>query len=171
MIHQTMEPAFHLALPTLIMIALGVPLGIAIALSPLSLLFDLDTFLGPHRRFHSLLILIAIAGPIAIVVIGIFPQAMLAYLTGLFYMSIHLLLDIFEGEEALFYPLSPKGYGLRLKMRIENTPIRMKSIQLGVTVVPEIKSNKGVYTFLSGQGAIAILLLIATALARSRGLV
>ena len=166
-----MEPAFHLVLPTLITIALGVPPDIAIGLSPLSLLFDLDTFLGPHRRLHSLVILIGVAGPLAIVVIKILPQAMLSYLTGLFYVSMHLLLDIFEGEEALFYPLSPKGYGLRLKMRIENTPIRMEPIQLGAIVVPEIKSNKGIYTLLSGQGAVAMLLLITAVLARLRGLI
>jgi len=166
-----MEPSFHLAIPALIMMALGVPLDTAIGLAPLSLLFDLDIFVGPHRRLHSLVILLAVAGPTTIFVVEIFPQAMLSYLVGLFYVSVHLFLDIFEGEVALFYPVSPKGYGLKLKMRVENTPIKMEAIQLGITVVPEIKSNGGVYTLLSGPGAIALLLLMSTILARAGGLI
>jgi len=166
-----MEPAFHIVLPTLIAIALGVPLDVALTLAPLSLLFDLDIFLGPHRRLHSLVVLTAVAAPATILVITVFPYIMLPFLTGLFYAATHLLLDIFEGEVALLYPISPKGYGLRLKMRINNTPVRIGSIQLGVKIVPEIKRRDDSYTLLSGQGAIAILLLVITAISRAGGLI
>ena len=55
-----MEPAFHLVLPTLLVIALGVPIDTALTFAPLSLLFDLDILINAHRRFHSLVILTAI---------------------------------------------------------------------------------------------------------------
>jgi len=162
-----MEPAFHIALPVLIVLGLGVPVDIALALAPISLLFDLDLFLGPHRRLHSLVILGAITVPATILVKTLFPNMLFPFTVGAFYAGTHLLLDIFEGEIALFYPLSPKGYGLRLKMRIENTPVRIGSIHLGVKTVPRIEEKNGSYTLLSGQGAVAILLTAIVALSRA----
>lgn len=159
-----MEPALHLVLPTLIALVAGVRTDIALALAPLSLLFDLDIFLGPHRRLHSLVVLMAVSVPTAILIAAVLPQAKPLYLIGLFYVSSHLLLDVFIGEMALFYPLSPKGYGLRLQIGIENTPVRIRSIRLEVKTVPEIKESPEVYTLLSGQGAVSLLLFLAVAL-------
>ncbi len=152
-----MEPAFHLVLPTLLVIALGVPIDTALTFAPLSLLFDLDILINAHRRFHSLVILTAIVAPTAILVMIFFPSLMVSYLVGTFYFGSHLLLDIFAGEMALFYPFSPKGYGLKFKIVIENTPLKIGEIQFGVRIIPEIKGKKGRFTLLSGQGAIAIL--------------
>lgn len=159
-----MEPALHLVLPTLIALVAGVRTDVALALAPLSLLFDLDIFLGPHRRLHSLVVLMAVSVPTAILVATVFPQVMPLYLTGLFYASSHLLLDIFLGEVALFYPLSPKGYGLRLQIGIGNTPVKIRSIRIGVEIVPEILESHDSYTLLSGQGAVSLLLFLAAAL-------
>lgn len=153
-----MEPAFHLVLPTLLVIALGVPIDTALSLALLSLLFDLDILINAHRRFHSLVIFTVIVAPTAILVIIFFPGLMVSYMVGIFYLGSHLLLDIFAGEMALFYPLSPKGYGLKFNIVIENTPLKIGEIQFGVRVIPEIKERRGRFTLLSGQGAIAMLL-------------
>lgn len=162
-----MEPAFHIALSVLIVLALGIPVDLAVALAPLSLLFDLDLFLGPHRRLHSLVILGAVTVPAAILLKTLFPDLLFPFIVGVFYAGTHLLLDIFEGEIALFYPLSPKGYGLRLKIRIENTPVRIESIRLGVKTLPRIEEKNGSYTLLSGQGAVAILFVVIVVLSRA----
>ena len=166
-----MEPAFHIALSVLIVLALGVPVDLAVALAPLSLLFDLDLFLGPHRRLHSLVILGAVTVPAAILLKTLFPDLLFPFIVGVFYAGTHLLLDIFEGEIALFYPLSPKGYGLRLKIRIENTPVRIGSIHLGVKTIPRIEEKNGSYTLLSGQGAVAILFVAIVVLSRAGGFI
>ena len=153
-----MEPAFHLILPTILAIALGIPVDTALSLAPLSLLFDLDIFLNAHRRFHSLVIFTAIAVPTAFLVLIILPDMIIPYLVGLFYLGSHLLLDIFTGEMALFYPFSPKGYGLEFKIQINNTPLRIGEVQFGVRIVPEIGVKTGSFTLLSGQGAVAMFL-------------
>ncbi|UCD73001.1 MAG: metal-dependent hydrolase [Candidatus Bathyarchaeota archaeon] len=153
-----MEPAFHLILPTILAVALGIPVDTAFFLSPLSLLFDFDIFLNAHRRFHSLAIFTAIAAPTAFLVMIMLPDMMVPYLVGLFYLGSHLLLDIFTGEMALFYPFSPKGYGLKFKIQIDNTPLRIGEVQFGVRIIPEIGEKTGSFTLLSGQGAVAILL-------------
>jgi len=63
----------------------------------------------------------------------------------------------------------PVGQGE--KMRIENTPVRIGSIHLGVKTVPRIEEKNGSYTLLSGQGAVAILLTAIVALSRARGII
>ncbi len=161
-----MEPAFHLILPTVLAIALGIPIDTALLLAPLSLLFDLDIFLNAHRRFHSLAIFMTIAVPTAFLVLIILQDMMIPYLVGLFYLGSHLLLDIFAGEMALFYPFSPKGYGLKFKIQINNTPLRIGEVQFGVRIIPEIGRKTGSFTLLSGQGAVAILLSSITIILR-----
>ncbi len=168
---SSMEPAFHIALPVLIVLALGVPVDVALVLAPLSLLFDLDLFFGPHRRFHSLVVLGVMIVPTAVLVKVVFPNILPYFMVGLFYAGTHLLLDIFEGEVALFYPLSPKGYGLRLKMRIDNTPVRIGTIRLGVRIAPEIEERNGSYTLLSGQGAVVVLLAGVVIISRIWGFI
>ena len=157
-----MEPAFHLILPTILAISLGIPVNTALSLAPLSLLFDLDIFLNAHRRFHSLVILMIIAVPTAFLVLIILPDMMSPYLIGLFYLGSHLLLDIFTGEMALFYPFSPKGYGLKFEIQINNTPLRIGEAQFGVRIIPEIRRKTGSFTLLSGQGVVALLLSLVT---------
>jgi len=161
-----MEPALHIAIPTLVAIAVGVPIEIAIPLIPLSLVYDLDILFEHHRRLHSVIILIGVAIPVWYLWISKVPHLKIWYTTGLFYVATHLLLDLFSGEIGIFYPLSPKGYGLRIDVMIDNTPIRIGAINFSVKIIPEIERKKGSYTLLSGEGVIAILLLVSAVVGR-----
>jgi hypothetical protein len=86
----------------------------AFFLLPLIVLPDLDHFVpdAPRIVFHNVFML---ALPLAIAFYGLRTRNTLLYSVALiasFYVFSHLLLDFFDGGEALFYPLTTTWYGV-----------------------------------------------------------
>lgn len=98
-----MDPASHLILPLLILLAARLDARLVVPLSIFAILPDLDSLLGPHRMvLHNVFIIVVI--PLAFILIARWkrPSLVLPGLIVLFYLGSHILLDL--GGVALLYP-------------------------------------------------------------------
>ncbi|MBS7637782.1 metal-dependent hydrolase [Candidatus Bathyarchaeota archaeon] len=110
-----MEPVIHFAVPFFALILAGVELKRALPISLLALMPDLDALFLVHRSIsHSLIVVLTSAAPFLLLAHrlrrGYFSTALL----GLFSVSSHLILDLFNGYTPILWPLY--GYSLWVKM-------------------------------------------------------
>jgi len=125
-----MDPLFHFVFPSLVAFAAKVKikhrLRDILLVGALSVLIDLDHFIGVERAtFHNIFITFLI--PLAIVLLTFIFKTKydvkgFAILL-LIFLSSHLVLDLFPGEIALFYPLSDKYYSFSFDLTM---PVQSK---------------------------------------------
>jgi len=110
---------FHMLIPLMLLLVAGVDRRKALMLAPVAIIPDLDVLFVAHRVYlHTIFI------PTAAVIICLFlyelkrrgplnfsPPTQEMFLATTYYCS-HLLLDLFAGLIAIFWPITNLGYGL-----------------------------------------------------------
>lgn len=101
-----MEPIIHFAVPLLALTLAGVELKKALPISLLALIPDIDALVLIHRSIsHSLLVVLTAATPFLLLSYRIRRGLIKPALLGLFSISSHLILDLFNGYTPILWPL------------------------------------------------------------------
>ena len=123
-----MEPIVHLIIPTLVLIAFFPKLrNEIIYLVPTSILPDLDFFIQKRVFFHNIFFVIITTLLVYTVANLVFSEkktgvksrartAKTLSLITLFFLSSHLLLDLWGPGIAILYPISNKLYGFNMNV-------------------------------------------------------
>ncbi|MEM2129077.1 MAG: metal-dependent hydrolase [Candidatus Bathyarchaeia archaeon] len=109
-----MEPVIHFAVPFFALKLAGVELKRALPISLLALLPDLDALFLVHRSVsHSLIVVLTSAAPFLLLAYRLRRGLLSTTLLGLFSVSSHLVLDLFNGYTPILWPLY--GYAVWVK--------------------------------------------------------
>jgi hypothetical protein len=107
-----MEPIFHFIIPVVFVLAFfpKIDKKIILLFSILTLVPDLDYFIGHRAYFHTLLFVIVVG------LIFYFACGKLAGNLSLFYLGSHLLFDMPKLGVPLFWPLTHKLFGFKFML-------------------------------------------------------
>ena len=153
-----MDPATHLVLPMLILLAARQNPRYVVPLAVFALFPDLDSLSGGYHRllFHN--IFVAVLIPLAFILYAKArkPSLVLPFTIILFYMTSHLLLD-FTGV-ALLYPFYDKAFYFEPTLYLYTMPeFRFDFIvEWGIKDITDV----GEYQFITGLGFVYIFILI-----------
>jgi len=163
---------FHMLIPLMLLLIAGLDRRKALMLAPVAIIPDLDVLLVAHRVYlHTIFI------PTAAVIICLLlyelkrgellnfsPPTQEMFLATTYYCS-HILLDLFTGVVAIFWPITSLGYGLNVGITVNQYSV-IPTIQpyLAVRVkqipVPNLVTNVAAATPGSIMTAILFVMIM-----------
>lgn len=159
-----MDPATHLILPLLILLAARQDPRLVIPLSFFAILPDLDSIVGIHRAtLHNIFVILVI--PLAFIFWAKLrkPQLLLPGLIVLFYLVSHAILDM--NGISLLYPIYHEVLFLRPALNLQTDPEFDFDLVIDYGMEEPIASTE--YVFISDLGfAYMLLFILLTAVFR-----
>lgn len=154
---NVVDPATHLVLPLLILLAARQSPRLVVPLSILAIFPDFDALFGIHRQFfHN--IFFAVLLPLAFIIYARArkPSYVLPGLIALFYLASHLLLDL--SGVALLYPVYDKAFYFIPVLLFQTIP----SFAIDFHVEWGVKDlvDTGQYTLISELGFVYLFIFI-----------
>jgi membrane-bound metal-dependent hydrolase YbcI (DUF457 family) len=109
-----MEPILHALIPSLTLLALFPKLDrkLVLKLLPLTILPDLDFFIGHRYLFHNIFFVLIVSAAVYF----IFRKNKVAFLIALLFLSSHLILDMSDPGNGLLYPFYDRLIRIDLSM-------------------------------------------------------
>jgi len=163
-----MDLLFHMLIPTMLALIARLDRKKAFMLAPIAIIPDLDIFFNAHRVYlHTIFIPLAVFIPLLYYLKKGNQRSRIFLPASLYYLS-HLLLDLFNGRVAIFWPLTNIGYGLKTSIIVNQQSlilITQPHIELVAKPIPIPNVVTNVAAATSESVIIAILflaILIAT---------
>jgi hypothetical protein len=159
------EPFLHVWIPFIVALILGMRWKKALLLSLIALTPDFDIIFHMHRiLFHSVFVL----GLMTVIASILLWKAKLVHLKdiclGVVFLASHLVLDLFSGYSALFWPFSEFAYGVTVRISMSfSSPFNL-SQYMQFRVIPLSQLVKTQEGFLLTDVGAAISILFGGAL-------
>lgn len=156
------EPLIHFAVPFASLRAFGVDLRMAVLVSLVAVVPDLDVLFNVHRsQTHSVIMLAVVALPL-LVLIRNHKEARTFVLLGAFGVLTHLVLDLFQAPTPFLWPLLNQSLlvSVRLDFHIGSIPMITGSAELifGKSTIEFFSSFKAPLLTTEGLGVSLVLL-------------